>query len=600
MRTIIKRGSHKGKGLGLAWIAIAIWVLMIAGTWFAYRDSSGSEGGLINFIGRFHPLFVHMPIGFIFLALIIEIASFLKKFAHLQTFQTFVLWLCLLSGIVATLFGYFLMAAEDFAGHAMDMHLYFGLSVVVCSLFALISSHRRNLLFQRIWVGASMFTCSAAGHFGGAMVHTPEYLTEHAPSALVPFLEIGLNSETSEETGPSAEVPVGEQLVYQNFIAPMMAGKCNECHNANKTKGKLRTDTHEFLLAGATGSDFTTVDPSNSDESELVFRSELPRDDDEAMPPDDDPLTAEELQILRAWIDAGATQELTVAELGEAPSIEKSAYTLVSLYTHSDLEATDGTDTVVSLSVWDTLEPEEQTRRLNDVKAAAAAHHFSVMPVSAEDDRLRINVINASKEFGDEQLSILEPVAERIVWLDLGRSQISDIGMEAIGGMINLERLHLENTAVTDDGVASLTGLPKLEYLNLYSTKVGNGVFDTFATLPSLRKVYVWQTEVEASVARSFERSVNLEVNTGIELAAETPAETPKSAAATTAKPKGETTPKVAPKVAPKAKPKTAETAPSEKNGQPRVRKTPSQVVAFGAQPAYRKKTREPESAYIS
>ena len=575
MRRFIKRSTHDGKGLGLAWLAITLWVLIMAGTWFAYRDSSGSEGGLINFIGRFHPLFVHMPIGFIFLALIIEIASFLKQFAYLQKFQNFVLWLCLLSGIVATLFGYFLMAAEDFAGHAMDMHLYFGLSVVVCSLFALISSQRRNVLFQRIWVGASMFTCSAAGHFGGAMVHTPTYLTEHAPSPLIPLLEFGLNSETSEETGPSAEIPVGEQLVYQNFIAPMMAGKCNECHNANKTKGKLRTDAHEFLLAGATGSDFITVDPSNAEESELVFRSELPRDDDEAMPPDGDPLTTEEIQILRAWIDAGATQDLTVAELGESPSIEKSAYTLVSLYTHSDEEAMGGADPVVSLSVWQTLEPEEQIRRLDKVKAAAAAHQFSVMPVSAEDDRLRINVINASKEFGDEQLSILEPVAERIVWLDLGRSQITDAGMETIGGMINLERLHLENTGVTDDGIASLTGLPNLEYLNLYNTKIGNGVFDTFATLPNLRKVFVWQTEVEASAARSFERSVNLEVNTGIELAAAPPADTPAETPAATVKPKVETTPKAeakaAPKAAPKAKAKTADTASTRESDRKRI-----------------------------
>ena len=110
------------------------------------------------------------------------------------------------------------------------------------------------------------------------------------------------------------------------------------------------------------------------------------------------------------------------------------------------------------------------------------------MPISAEDDRLRINVINAAKEFGDEQLALLEPVAERIVWLYLARSQITDAGMGTIGGMSNLERLHLENTAVSDDGIAELTGLSNLEYLNLYNTKVGNGIFDTFATLPKLRK----------------------------------------------------------------------------------------------------------------
>lgn len=549
MSTFVKHETQKKRGLGLAWLAVVLWVLALAGTWFAYRNSDGSGGGFINFVGRFHPLIIHMPIGLISLALIIEVASFFKGLAYLQKSQNFILWLCLLSGIVATLFGYFLMAAEDFAGHAMDMHLYFGLAVVVCSLFALISSVKGKLMFQRLWVGASMFTCAAAGHFGGAMVHSPEYLTEHAPAALVPLLDIGLNPDgESKEAAPSREVPVGEQLVYENLIAPMMAGTCNECHDANKTKGKLRTDTHEFLLAGAEGSDFTTVDPENAEESELVFRSELPRDDDEAMPPDGDPLTAEELQILRAWIDAGATQELTVADLGA--EMEAPALTLVALYTES--EEAPIAEKVASLSVWETLEPEEQAQRLDDVKAAAETYRFSVMPISAEDDRLRINVINASKEFGDEQLALLEPVAERIVWLDLARSQITDAGMGTIGGMSNLERLHLENTAVSDDGIAELTGLSNLEYLNLYNTKVGNGIFDTFATLPKLRKAYVWQTEVEAGAARSFESSVNLEVNTGIELATDTPAEEPAEA---TPDEKPEATPASKPEAKPEEKP---------------------------------------------
>lgn len=574
MSSFVKHGTQKGKGLGLAWFVVILWILALAGTWFAYRNSDGSGGGFINFVGRFHPLIIHMPIGLISLALIIEVASFFKSFAYLQRSQNFVLWLCLLSGIVATLFGYFLMAAEDFAGHAMDMHLYFGLAVVVCSLFALISSVKGRLRFQRLWVGASMIACAAAGHFGGAMVHSPEYLTEHAPAALVPLLDIGLNpGGESEEATPSQEVPVGEQLVYENFITPMMAGTCNECHDANKTKGKLRTDTHEFLLAGAEGSDFTTVDPENAEESELVFRSQLPRDDDEAMPPDGDPLTTEELQILRAWIDAGATRELTVADLGA--EMEAPAVTLVALYTDSEEAPVAGK--VASLSVWDTLEPEEQAQRLDDVKAAAEIYRFSVMPISAEDDRLRINVINASKEFGDEQVALLEPVAERIVWLDLARSQITDAGMGTIGGMSNLERLHLENTAVSDDGIAELTGLSNLEYLNLYNTKVGNGIFDTFATLPKLRKAYVWQTEVEAGAARSFESSVNLEVNTGIELATDTPAEEPAESAPyerpeAIPAPKPEAKPEEKPALKPaanqknkaKTQPKTADTPPAD------------------------------------
>ena len=97
-------------------------------------------------------------------------------------------------------------------------------------------------------------------------------------------------------------------------------------------------------------------------------------------------------------------------------------------------------------------------------------------------------MINAAKEFGDEQLKLLEPVAERIVWLDLARSQITDEGMKTVRLMRELERLHLENTAVTDAGIAELATLGKLEYLNLYGTKVSNGIFDTFGKIPSLKR----------------------------------------------------------------------------------------------------------------
>ena len=84
MSTFVKHETQKKRGLGLAWLAVLLWVLALAGTWFAYRNSDGSGGGFVNFVGRFHPLIIHMPIGLISLALIIEVASFFKSFAYLQ------------------------------------------------------------------------------------------------------------------------------------------------------------------------------------------------------------------------------------------------------------------------------------------------------------------------------------------------------------------------------------------------------------------------------------------------------------------------------------------------------------------------------------
>ncbi|HRQ91021.1 MAG TPA: hypothetical protein PLA50_19685, partial [Bacteroidia bacterium] len=404
----------------------------------------------------------------------------------------------------------------------------------------------------------------ASGHFGGAMVHEPSYLTQYAPEMLKPALEIGLGGSSHTPDGPKEatggeekpEIPVGERLVYEDFVAPIFANTCNECHNENKTKGKLRTDTHEQLIAGAKGSDYPTIVPGAPDESELISRVLLPHDDDEFMPPQGDPLQAPEIELLKLWIKAGAKTETTVAELGDDPAVAATVAAVAAIHADGKAKsAAEAAPVVSAVSAWDALSPEEQQARLDEVAEAAEKHHFSVMPISADDGRLKVNVINAAKDFGDEQLKLLGPVADRIAWLDLARSQVTDEGMGTVRSMGGLERLHLENTAVGDSGIAKLAGLPKLEYLNLYGTKVGNGILDTFKSLPALKKVYVWQTAVNADQAKAYERSVNLEINTGVEVP-ETPpvtekkAEAPKPEAPKPAEPKPEAPKAEAPKPA--------------------------------------------------
>lgn len=525
MSSFVKHQAPSKGSVRFALLIGIVWASVLAGIWFAYREG-GEQGGFLHFIARFHIVIVHLPIGLIFLALTMEVLGHFTVFGHLRQSQPFVLWLSFLSAVGATVVGYLLMTLEDYSGRAMDLHLYFGLGVVVFTLVALVFAVKGQRFLSGIGTAAAAFATAASGHFGGAMVHEPSYLTEHAPEALKPALLIGLagppKTESTDEEGTVEEVPIPDRLVYADFVVPILEKTCNECHNENKIKGKLRMDTHELLLAGAEGSDYPTVVPGDADESELIVRVLLPHDDDEFMPPQGDPLQPAEVELLKLWINSGAKVETTVAQLGDDPALAETVALVAAI--HAGGEVAIEAEVAGVPSVWDTLPAEEQAARMAEVNEAAERYHFSVMPISAEDERLRINVINAAKEFGDEQLKSLEPVAERVVWLDLARSQVTDEGMKTVRLMRSLERLHLENTAVTDAGIAELASLPKLEYLNLYGTKVSNAIFDTFATLPSLKKVYVWQTSVDALVAKAYERSVNLEINTGVELAQPPPA----------------------------------------------------------------------------
>ena len=532
MSSFVKHQAPVRTPAKLALLLGIVWAAVLTGIWFVYRGGA-EQGGFLHFIARFHVLIVHLPIGLIFLAVAMEFLGYFTAFSHLRASIPFVLWLSFLGGIGSTVVGYLLMTLEDYSGRAMDLHLYFGLAVVVLTLFALVFAMKGKRLLSGFGTAAAAFATAASGHFGGAMVHEPDYLTEHAPAALKPALLIGLGT-SAEEPAPAdaggvavalVEKPIGERLVYEDFVVPMLDKTCNECHNENKIKGKLRMDTHELLLAGAEGSDFPTVVPGKADESEMIVRVLLPQDDDEFMPTQGDPLQAAEVELLKLWINAGAKTDTTVAQLGDDPGIAAIATEVAAI--HAGKEPAEGAELAVAPSVWDSLPEEEKTARMAEVNEAAEKYHFSVMPISAEDERLRVNVINAAKDFGDDQLKVLEPVAERIVWLDLARSQVSDAGMKTVRLMRDLERLHLENTAVTGKGIAELASLAKLEYINLYGTKVDNGVLETFAKLPNLKKAYVWQTAVDPTEAKAFERSVNLEINTGVDLPAPPPAPAP-------------------------------------------------------------------------
>lgn len=614
MSTFVKHEAPKSKGSKWALFLGILWLALIGVIWFAYRNSEGDGGGILNFIGRFHVLIVHVPIGVIFLAFGMDLLSRLTAFSQLRGSLPFVLWISFLSACGATIVGYLLMSVEGFAGRAMDLHMYFGLAVVVCSLVALVFTIKGKSALATLGLAAAVFTTVASGHFGGAMVHDSEYLTEHAPEPIKPLLLVGIetkgDAEEIAETATvdaeeAAEIPLGERVVYTDFVVPILDKTCNECHNENKVKGKLRMDTYELLLAGADGSDFPTVVPGNVEESEMIVRVTLESDHDEFMPTKGDPLTPEEIELLSLWIAAGAKQDTTIAELGDDPSIEATALAVEAI--HAGAEEVAETAAIALTSIWDTLSPEEQQQRMEDVMNAAGKYHFSLMPISAEDDRLRVNVINAAREFGDEQLALLEPVADRIVWLDLARSQITDEGLKVVSKMRGLERLHLENTAITDAGIAQLGAMTELEYLNLYGTKVGNGIFESFKKMPSLRKVYLWQTEVDPAEAKAFERSVNLEINTGVDLTAvnaaaapaeekkpETEKEDPKPAEK---KPEPKPAPKAAPKPAPPAekKPETPKPATTTQPAKP-APKAPDQPKASKA-PSPKKADTPPKPA---
>ena len=94
-------------------------------------------------------------------------------------------------------------------------------------------------------------------------------------------------------------------VTYATDIKPLFEKSCVKCHGAEKQKGKLRLDSLEAALKG--GEDGKCIEPKDSAKSTLVH-SVARLNDDEAMPPKDkgEPLTKEQVGLIRAWVDQGA------------------------------------------------------------------------------------------------------------------------------------------------------------------------------------------------------------------------------------------------------------------------------------------------------
>ena len=94
-------------------------------------------------------------------------------------------------------------------------------------------------------------------------------------------------------------------VTYAADIKPIFEKSCFKCHGAEKQKGKLRLDSLEATLKG--GEDGKILEAGKSADS-LVVQAVARLDDDTAMPPDGkgDPLTKEQIGLIRAWIDQGA------------------------------------------------------------------------------------------------------------------------------------------------------------------------------------------------------------------------------------------------------------------------------------------------------
>lgn len=114
---------------------------------------------------------------------------------------------------------------------------------------------------------------------------------------------VAVNAEIDPKKLPPAATKTG--LTYDKDIKPLFEKSCFKCHGEEKQKAKLRVDS---LAAIKKGSENGPVFEVGKSEKAILVHTISGLDPDIMMPPEDkgEPLTKEQVGLVRAWIDQGA------------------------------------------------------------------------------------------------------------------------------------------------------------------------------------------------------------------------------------------------------------------------------------------------------
>ena len=115
-------------------------------------------------------------------------------------------------------------------------------------------------------------------------------------------------------SAPADDVDPLPPVDYTRDVKPILEMHCYDCHSASDQEAGLRVDTAALTIEG--GDSGPAVIPGKSHESHLLAVLTGESEEVDRMPLDSDPLSDEEIDIVRRWIDAGAKHpDDEVAEL---------------------------------------------------------------------------------------------------------------------------------------------------------------------------------------------------------------------------------------------------------------------------------------------
>jgi len=96
-----------------------------------------------------------------------------------------------------------------------------------------------------------------------------------------------------------------KQVTYDEHIAPIFKRHCFQCHGESKQEAGLNLAGHNSAIQGGSGG---AVLVSGRSSASTLFKAITAEDPAERMPPDNDPMPPEQIEMIKKWIETGLRQ----------------------------------------------------------------------------------------------------------------------------------------------------------------------------------------------------------------------------------------------------------------------------------------------------
>ncbi|MDB3874747.1 DUF1592 domain-containing protein [Flavobacteriaceae bacterium] len=198
----------------------------------------------VFFIGRFHPIILHLPIGGLAALFVMEIINSYRPQLNLDSACSILLWFSVITVIPSAILGFVLASSGNYDDELLNLHKWLGwLTALVCVWLLYFNSKSKKT--YRVFLYANVIFLLFAGHFGGQLTHGKDYLTKYMPISMKKVLNIDDERNYLVVDRKIDSLSTGATY-YTDQIKPIIENYCYKCHGQEKQKGDMRFDNIDW------------------------------------------------------------------------------------------------------------------------------------------------------------------------------------------------------------------------------------------------------------------------------------------------------------------------------------------------------------------